>query len=135
MGRTLTRLRLAAAGAAVLTASVLLAPTAPAAAAPTAPAAWNCNDGSFCVYSGTNGTGSVCAWSGDDPDWNNGTSRCSWSPRTRVRSAYNHGLSGAAVSAYTAVDLGGTKVFCLRQGGKTNLPGSGTFLRSHTWSC
>nr|WP_239106223.1 peptidase inhibitor family I36 protein [Streptomyces rubrogriseus] len=66
-----------------------------AATANAAPQAWACNDGSFCVYSADNGTGSVCGWSGDDPDWRNGTSVCGWAGGTRVQCAYNNGLSGA----------------------------------------
>ncbi|WP_030732044.1 peptidase inhibitor family I36 protein [Streptomyces sp. NRRL S-237] len=131
MGLTLDRFKLALFGAAAITATAWLVP-GPATAAPNA---WNCNDGSFCVYSGDNGTGSVCAWSGDDPDWHNGTSQCSWTGSTRVQSAFNNGLSGLPVSAYTAINSGGTKVFCLAKGGKTNLAGVGTYLRSHTWSC
>lgn len=131
MAQVLKRMRLGIGVAVTVAASAWLMP-APASAAATA---WNCNTGSFCVYTGDNGTGSVCAWSGDDPDWNNGTSRCSWSPGTRVQSAFNNGTSGAPVSAYTAINYGGTRVFCLPMGGKTNLAGVGTYLRSHTWSC
>ncbi|MEU2392670.1 peptidase inhibitor family I36 protein [Streptomyces sp. NPDC007369] len=47
--------------AAAVGAGMWLMPT-PANAAATA---WNCNTGSFCVHTGDNGTGSVCAWSGD----------------------------------------------------------------------
>ncbi|WP_399946250.1 peptidase inhibitor family I36 protein [Streptomyces sp. BBFR25] len=65
-----------------------------AATANAAPHAWACNNGSFCVYRADNGTGSVCGWSGDGPDWRNGTSVCGWAGGTRVQSAYNNGLSG-----------------------------------------
>ncbi|MFD9807669.1 peptidase inhibitor family I36 protein [[Kitasatospora] papulosa] len=118
--------------AAALVASMWLVPTSASA---TASETWKCNTGSFCVYASDNGVGEPCAWSGDDPDWNNGGSTCSWSPGTRVQSAFNNGTSGASVSAYTAINYGGTKVFCLAKGGKINLSGVGTYLRSHTWSC
>ncbi|MFJ3891105.1 peptidase inhibitor family I36 protein [Streptomyces rubrogriseus] len=121
--------------AAALTTAVILGGLALPATASAAPQAWACNEGSFCVYSGDNGTGSVCGWSGDDPDWRNGTSVCSWAGGTRVQSAYNNGLSGAPVSAYTAINYGGTKMFCLAKGERGNLAGVGTYLRSHTWSC
>ncbi|MEV4868628.1 hypothetical protein [Streptomyces syringium] len=52
-----------------------------------------------------------------------------------MQSAFNNGTSGASVSAYTAINEVGTKDFCLPMGGKTNLAGVGTYLRSHTWTC
>ncbi|MFF4249036.1 peptidase inhibitor family I36 protein [Streptomyces sp. NPDC001822] len=131
MARVLKRMQLGLGVTAALVASAWLMPTS----ANATTTAWNCNTGSFCVYTGDNGTGSVCAWSGDDPDWNNGTSVCSWSPGTRVQSAFNNGTSGASVSAYTAINYGGTRALCLARGGKVNLAGVGTYLRSHTWSC
>lgn len=125
----LVRTRLAAALAAAVSLGVLLLP----ATANAAPQAWACNDGSFCVHGGGDGTGSVCGWSGDDPGWGNGTSVCGWAGGTRVP-AYDDGPSGAPVSAYTAVNHGGTKVFRLARGQRGNLAGVGTCLRSRTWS-
>lgn len=111
--------------------STLITPTSASAA----PDAWQCTPGAFCVYTGDNGTGSVCAWTGDDPDWTSGSSACSWARGTRVQSAFNNGLSGSPVAAYTATSFGGTRAFCLVKGRKINLSGVGTYLRSHTWKC
>ncbi|MER6477136.1 peptidase inhibitor family I36 protein [Streptomyces filamentosus] len=91
--------------------------------------------GYFCAWTGDNGGGSMCKWSGDDPDWTNGTIACGWAAGTRVESVFNNGTSGAPVSAYTATSHGGTKVFCLAKGSQLNLSGVGTYLRSYTWDC
>ncbi|MFB6816541.1 peptidase inhibitor family I36 protein [Streptomyces sp. NPDC056347] len=103
--------------------------------ASAAPDAWQCTPGTFCAYSGANGSGQVCGWTYEDPDWTNGSSRCKWVTKTRVRSVYNAGTTGKSVSAYTGTKNTGTKVFCLGAGKKMNLSGSGTYLRSHTWKC
>jgi hypothetical protein len=132
VGKRIKRVRvLAGAATATAFATALIAPTSASAT----PDAWQCTPGTFCAYSGVNGTGSVCGWTYEDPDWLNGSSMCKWAKGTRVRSAYNAGTSGKSVSAYTKTDLGGTKAFCLGSGKKVNLSGVGTYLRSHTWKC
>ncbi|MGW9592177.1 peptidase inhibitor family I36 protein [Streptomyces chartreusis] len=117
--------------AAAIAASVALLPTPANAAA----SAWSCPVGDFCAYTGDNGAGSRCNWTGDDPDWTNGLIVCGWALGTRVQSVFNNGTTGAPVSAYTATSYGGTKVFCLARGSQLNLSGVGTYLRSHTWDC
>ncbi|MEV7781933.1 peptidase inhibitor family I36 protein [Kitasatospora sp. NPDC088351] len=107
----------------------------PASAEATATGYPDCASGLFCAWTGDNGTGSRCEWRVDDADWSNGQIVCGWAAGTRVRSVYNHGESGAPVSAYTATDWGGTKVFCLAKDAKLNLSGAGTYLRSHKWEC
>lgn len=125
------RLTVGLAVAAVL--GTLTAPTSAGAAAPLDP--WSCTPGAFCVYSGAYGTGKVCGWQVDDPDWRQGSTVCTWSKDTRVRSARNRGNSGAPVAAFTRVGYAGTKAFCLAAGRKINLAGAGTYLASHTWEC
>ncbi|MFJ9926914.1 MULTISPECIES: peptidase inhibitor family I36 protein [Streptomyces] len=124
-------------GLTVLFATVAMAAACLTPAAQAAPAtSYNdCARGLFCVWSGDNGTGQRCEWRVDDADWLAGSRICKWAKGTRVQSAYNHGESGAPVSAYTAADYGGTKMFCLRSGRRANLKGVGTYLRSHTWAC
>ncbi|MFE5548963.1 peptidase inhibitor family I36 protein [Streptomyces sp. NPDC056534] len=106
---------------------------APASAAPAA--AWACASGRFCAYSGDNGTGSVCSWSGDDADWHNGATVCSWTGSTHAQSVFNNGTSTRPVTAYTAINYGGTAAVCVWMGEKANLSGVGTYLRSHHWVC
>ncbi|MEU6930835.1 peptidase inhibitor family I36 protein [Streptomyces sp. NPDC046385] len=119
--------------AAALIGGTLAAPETAGAAVPLDP--WSCTPGAFCVYSGPDGTGKACGWQVDDPDWRQGSTICTWSKDTRVRSARNRGSSGKPVSAFTRVNHAGTKAFCLASGRKINLAGSGTFLASHTWKC
>ncbi|MPY49591.1 peptidase inhibitor family I36 protein [Streptomyces acidicola] len=62
-----------------------------------APAAWDCPGGYICAYTGTNGTGSRCAWDTSDPDWTSGSIRCSWAkPSRTVGSVYATTGSGGA---------------------------------------
>ncbi|MFJ3640842.1 peptidase inhibitor family I36 protein [Streptomyces sp. NPDC090108] len=96
-----------------------------ASAAPS-PRYNDCGVGLFCVWSGSDASGQKCEWRVDDLNWQAGSRVCKWAKGTRVRSVYNHGESGAPVSAYTAVDYGGTKAFCLRSGARGNLKSPGT---------
>ncbi|MFE4361302.1 MULTISPECIES: peptidase inhibitor family I36 protein [unclassified Kitasatospora] len=98
---------------------------------------WSCVEGRVCVYSGPDGTGSVCAWPYDDPDWQSGD-RCSWSATTKVRSVYNHGGSGRPVAFYPGANYTGQRVVCTAAGARGNFSqngGTGVHLRSHRWSC
>ncbi|MFJ7910680.1 peptidase inhibitor family I36 protein [Kitasatospora sp. NPDC096204] len=98
---------------------------------------WSCVEGRVCAYSGPNGTGQVCAWPYDDPDWQAGDT-CSWSATTKVRSVYNHGTSGRPVGFYTGADYTGQRVVCTAAGAKGNFSqngGTGVHLRSHRWTC
>ncbi|MFE6852822.1 peptidase inhibitor family I36 protein [Streptomyces sp. NPDC057674] len=92
-----------------LSATTWLLP-APASAAPTA--AWACASGRFCVYSGDNGTGSVCSWSGDDADWHNGATVCSWTGSTRVQSVFNNGTSTPPPSRPTQLSITAAQPRC-----------------------
>ncbi|MER6663020.1 serine/threonine-protein kinase [Amycolatopsis japonica] len=49
-----------------------------------------CSAGSVCFFSGTNGTGELCAWTGDDPDWLGGAETCGWTRDQPVRSIFNN---------------------------------------------
>ncbi|WP_238419527.1 peptidase inhibitor family I36 protein [Streptomyces taklimakanensis] len=106
--------------------------------AQAAPAGWSdCPSRHVCFWTGDNGTGRMCAWPGDDPDWRGGAIRCSWSGTTRAQSVYNNGTSGASVSYYTGADYKG-RAGCTAKGGRGNFVGNngtGHFLRSHKWAC
>ncbi|MFF8717567.1 peptidase inhibitor family I36 protein [Streptomyces sp. NPDC015184] len=133
------RLTLAALGAALAMGSALSTGSGTAAAAPAgAQAAWGgCDVGDICVYTGANGTGSVCAWDGDDPDWTGGAIRCSWAESKNVVSIWNRGMGGAGTLRHVKFykkanyqDYYG----CAAQGFKGNTgPDAGASLRSHKW--
>lgn len=108
--------------------------TGSASAAPTAvpPAYADCPSQHFCAWSGTNGSGSMCHWSGDDPDWYSGSIRCSWASSRNVRSVYNNGTSGRGVNTYRA---DGSRVGCTASGGAGNYTGAGHRIKSHSWNC
>ncbi|WP_037678100.1 peptidase inhibitor family I36 protein [Streptomyces albus] len=108
--------------------------TLPGTSATAATTAWgSCVQGSVCFYTGSNGTGSVCAWSGADPDWTQGTSKCSWSQTKNVKSVWNRGTSSGytGVAYYQWKDYT-TRKGCTPQGGRGNLAGT-YMLKSHRW--
>ncbi|MBK1787573.1 serine/threonine-protein kinase [Prauserella cavernicola] len=49
-----------------------------------------CPAGSVCFFNGPNGTGEMCSWSGDDPDWLAGARVCGWTRNQPVRSIFNN---------------------------------------------
>lgn len=49
-----------------------------------------CPAGSVCFFSGHNGTGEMCSWTGDDSDWLTGSERCEWTREQPVRSIFNN---------------------------------------------
>lgn len=122
------------AGLASAAAMVGLVMPSSAQAAAAGPAAWSCPIGHVCFYTGDNGTGQVCEWSQDDRDWRSGEIVCSWSSSTRAQSVRNRGTSGRPVSYYTGTDYTGW-AGCTNSGTQVNFPGSGYYLRSHTWAC
>ncbi|MEV0784965.1 peptidase inhibitor family I36 protein [Streptomyces sp. NPDC050423] len=134
MGRH--RLTLAALGATLALGSALSTGSGAVAATPAGTtAAWGgCAVGDICVYSGANGTGSVCAWDGDDLDWRGGTVQCSWSGSKNVLSVWNRGTGGDGsyrhVKFYKGADYKGYNG-CVHQGAKGN---TGSHLRSHKWA-
>lgn len=133
------RLTLAALGAALAVGSALSTGSGAMAATPAGTqAAWGgCAVGDICVYTGLNGTGSVCAWDGDDPDWLGGAIKCSWAGTKNVKSIWNRGTGGAGdyrhVAFYKKADFEDYYA-CAAQGFKGNTgPDAGVRLRSHEW--
>lgn len=49
-----------------------------------------CPVGSVCFFSESNGTGEMCSWTGDDPDWLAGAETCWWTREQPVRSVFNN---------------------------------------------
>ncbi|MFI9386013.1 peptidase inhibitor family I36 protein [Kutzneria sp. NPDC052558] len=98
------------------------------------PLAWECSAGDFCAWTGLNGTGSRCAWSVADPDWQSGSIRCSWSGTSRVQSYFNNGTSTSfrGVKLYAGANYT-SLLYCAPQGTAWNVSGGGSFLRSHQW--
>jgi hypothetical protein len=119
-----------------------VAVTAPAAATPIPASvaiddmgvtAWSdCPSGDFCIWSGTNATGSRCSWSNADSDWYSGTIQCSWVDTQSVRSAYNHGTSSSYWGVWVHLEANYNFVWsCLPQGYVwTDVTFGG---RSHRW--
>lgn len=102
---------------------------------------WDCKAGQICFYSGANGTGSKCAWSGDDPDWTSGGTVCSWARTTNVKSVYNRGQTdtftgvvffGIVKDADISDEDEGRKG-CTRRGQQGNLAGTYKVL-AHKWT-
>ncbi|MFF2845018.1 peptidase inhibitor family I36 protein [Streptomyces sp. NPDC058001] len=94
-----------------------------------------CNKGDICFFSGYDGGGKMCAWTGNDTDWQKGAEKCSWSKSTKVKSVYNRGYSGGkdTVVYYKKAgqkkqDRGG----CTTPGKKGNFQAA-KYLRSHKW--
>ncbi|MFI2430458.1 protein kinase [Streptomyces sp. NPDC018693] len=50
-----------------------------------------CPFGSVCFFSEPNGTGEMCAWEKDDPDWLAGPDVCAWTADRPVRSIFYNG--------------------------------------------
>lgn len=135
-----TRTALAIAGTALAVSAVVMPGGAQAAtSAPHAPtkadvarAAVDCGSGNVCFWTGFNFTGSRCAWSVADPDWQSGTIRCSWSATTNVKSVFNAGTSSATGVAYYTGANYSNRIGCTRQQHGGNL--AGTYkVRSHRW--
>ncbi|MER5748054.1 peptidase inhibitor family I36 protein [Streptomyces sp. NPDC002225] len=130
-----SKLGLAAASSLLALAGTLVTGTGTANA--TAQAWGGCAAGDICVYSGLNGTGSVCAWDGDDNDWESGAITCSWSSTKKVMSIWNNGTGGPGSYKdvhffHQANRLGWYG--CAAQGWAGNTNGTtGAWLRSHQW--
>jgi hypothetical protein len=93
----------------------------------------NCPAGSVCYYTGLNGSGAKCQWSGFDTQH---ADDCSWAADTNVRSIYNHGTSSsfAGVCSYRFPDFGTDPPLVWQaQGVAVNLPGDGWKVLSHRW--
>ncbi|MFF5768595.1 peptidase inhibitor family I36 protein [Streptomyces tanashiensis] len=104
----------------------------------TAATPWQgCAVGDICVYSELNGYGSVCAWDGDDPDWQGGAIRCSWSSTKAVKSIWNRGTGGSGSYRHVKFYFGADSTnyyACAAQGFKGNTgPDAGAKLKSHQW--
>ncbi|WP_017618241.1 peptidase inhibitor family I36 protein, partial [Nocardiopsis gilva] len=91
-----------------------------------------CAKGDFCVWSGKNGTGTRCAWNGNDPDWWGGAVQCN--PHFLVSSYWNNGYKGNLDHVQVYIDTNyKTKL------GKKISPGAkrtlweGAPMRSHKW--
>ena len=79
--RSALRASLAAGTAAAAFAVVLVAPGTAQAASYD-----DCPPGDVCFYNGANGSGKMCKWDGDDPEWRNGAVYCRWAATDNVRS-------------------------------------------------
>lgn len=129
--RNRIKLGLAAAGSALAMAASLGAGSASAATT-----AWSgCVSGDICLYSGANGTGSVCVWDGDMPKW---TDVCSWADEKNAVSIWNRGTGGAGTYRHVKFYLGDyyTNFYaCAAQGFKGNTgPDAGAPIRSFKWA-
>lgn len=112
-------------GVGVGAAALVLTAVGPSTAAP---AAYSCPVGNVCFYSGTDGSGQRCNWQVDDPDWRGGSTVCSWSGSSNVRSVYNNAYSDVAY--YLGANYS-NYVGCTVVGDSGNLTGSGYKIRSH----
>ncbi|MEY9993689.1 hypothetical protein ABIE67_005721 [Streptomyces sp. V4I8] len=126
-----TRSTLAVLAASAAAAATLVLPGSATAAAAAAPPP--CPEKYVCFYTGADYTGEMCMWSQADPDWQNGSIKCSWSDDTKVKSIKNRGTGStfSGVAYYHEKDYGNRKG-CTKQGKGGNLAGTYT-LRSHQW--
>ncbi|MEV1017564.1 peptidase inhibitor family I36 protein [Micromonospora sp. NPDC049751] len=98
-----------------------------------AQAAATCPVGDFCVWSGSNATGSMCSWSNADNDWFNAPVVCSWADNQVVRSAENRGRSTSYRSVYFYSGANYTGTYgCLGQNDQF-MNDIYENLRSHRW--
>ncbi|MEV6199021.1 serine/threonine-protein kinase [Streptomyces sp. NPDC051771] len=64
-----------------------------------------CPEDALCFFGGHNGTGDLCVWFGDDPDWQAGEDICSWASTHPVRSIFNNlGGERSAVAYFRGAD-------------------------------
>ncbi|WP_431883069.1 peptidase inhibitor family I36 protein [Micromonospora gifhornensis] len=95
-------------------------------------AAWDCPSGDLCIWTGTNGTGSRCAWSNADNDWRSGSIVCSWSSTQPYRSVWNRGTSSSYVAVWIYGGANYTGSYdCIAQGDRFG--SSNGRARSHRW--
>lgn len=67
-----------------------------------------CPAGSVCFFSDFNGTGEMCSWTGDDPNWLTGEETCGWTRDRPVRSVFNNNQETTAhhdVAYYRGTDF------------------------------
>ncbi|MBB1242134.1 peptidase inhibitor family I36 protein [Streptomyces durbertensis] len=122
------RATLAAGAAVAASAAVLMAPGTANAASYS-----DCKKGNICFYTGSNGTGHMCQWDGNDSDWRGGGITCSWAGTHNVKSVYNNGFASGYkdVVYYTGANYQ-NRIGCTKVGNQGNL--AGTYkLRSHKW--
>ncbi|MDL4770914.1 peptidase inhibitor family I36 protein [Actinomadura xylanilytica] len=139
----MNRTRIGLTGAVVAGLAVVAAPAsamaAPAAAAQhQAAAAWqgSCAKGDFCVWSNKDGTGTKCAWDGDDPDWQGGDVQCRMNGLPfLVASYWNNGYTGAysKVRIYSLNNYNETYYWGTLSAGQRNSVWEGQLMRSHKW--
>ncbi|MFC0625327.1 peptidase inhibitor family I36 protein [Kribbella deserti] len=96
-------------------------------------AAWTCSIGEICFFSGTDGTGRVCSWTGADDDWLAGTVTCPWARTDSAESVRNNITNTAftGIRYYISTAYRNT-VGCIPRGARGNLQTS-RLLRSHNW--
>ena len=115
-----------------LTMTALAAMVLPGTAQAVETAAFsNCPPGDICFYTGFNGSGSMCNWDVDDPDWTSGNITCSWSQTKHVKSVFNNGYPDQYQDvAYFLAS--GQRIGCTKRGVKGNLAGT-YHVKSHKW--
>ncbi|MFG2643245.1 protein kinase [Streptomyces sp. NPDC048370] len=95
-----------------------------------------CAPRSVCFFSAANGGGEVCAWEGDDTDWFDGRTDCSWADTARPRSIFNNGgpdPDGYEYVTYFAQPGLRERLGCVERGRRVDLP-PGSPVLSHTWA-
>jgi hypothetical protein len=114
--------------AVLLTGTTVIGTAGPAVAAPRAYS--DCPRAAVCFYTGSNGTGSMCSWEGNDSNWTAQPYICSWATTHNVKSIYNHGSTD--VRYWTTTGYEGRRKGCTRDGVSGNLAGTYKVL-SHNW--
>ncbi|MFE6038716.1 serine/threonine-protein kinase [Streptomyces sp. NPDC056452] len=95
-----------------------------------------CPPRSVCFFSEADGSGEMCAWEGDDPDWFDGENDCSWSATDRPGSIFNNGLPDPEdydQVAYFAEPGLRQRLGCVERGQRHDLALTSRVL-SHTWA-
>jgi hypothetical protein len=96
--------------------------------------ALSCPSGNMCAWPVSDGSSSRCAWTNADPDWQSGSTTCSWSSSRAVMAVYNHGTSTSydRVCLYTGANYTGNAWY-IRRGVASGPAFPGVKIRSHRW--
>ncbi|MDG4864370.1 peptidase inhibitor family I36 protein, partial [Streptomyces sp. T-3] len=97
-----------------------------------------CEKTNICFFTEKNGKGDMCAWDGDDIDWNEGEERCGWTTTKEARSVFNNGVGNSDGEVYVDVvyfakPKSRDHLGCVERGTKANFP-EPVRPKSHVWA-
>ncbi|MBB1242176.1 protein kinase [Streptomyces durbertensis] len=97
-----------------------------------------CARGNVCFFPEPDGQGDMCAWYGNDADWNEGDLTCYWTKTRPVRSVFNNGKGVEDGETFVDVNWFGEIDFrkplgCVENGRRMNVDGD-VLTNSHQWA-